>query len=510
MKVLSVASECAPLIKTGGLADVAGALPGALAAQGIEMRTLLPGYPAVHDALEGAIQVMTDGNLFGGPAQILFGKAAGLDVYVLDAAHLFYREGNPYMAPDGFDWWDNADRFAALDWMAAQICTYGAAGWKPDILHAHDWQGGFAPVYLQRLGGAHRVGSVLTIHNIAFTGSVGADRLSWLRLPFEGYNSGGFEFYGRVSALKAGVSYSDKVNTVSPTYARELMTPEFGMGFDGTLKFKGANFSGILNGIDTEVWNPATDPKIATYDSPEGKARARAALVEEFGLEPGSGPICVVVSRLSEQKGLDLLLHALPELLARDGRLVLLGSGDPWLEARFSEAATENPGKIAVYIGYNEALSHRLIAGGDVILVPSRFEPCGLTQLYGLRYGTIPLVALTGGLVDTVIPLTVATRMAGVATGFQFEAGSGDALVASIAEMCTAFADPGLWAAMQRAAMRHPVGWDISAAAYAELYRQAMRTPQVEPPRTTVIPGLKPRPAAARAAKPASAKAETP
>ncbi|WP_116131351.1 glycogen synthase GlgA [Tropicimonas sp. IMCC34043] len=477
MKVLSVASECAPLIKTGGLADVAGALPGALARQGVEMRTLLPGYPAVHDALEGGTQVMTDSNLFGGPAQVLHGTAAGLDVYVLDAAHLFYREGGPYAAPDGFDWWDNADRFAALDWVAAQLCTYGAAGWKPDVLQAHDWQGGFAAVYLQRLGGAQSVGSVLTIHNIAFTGSVGADRLGWLRLPAEGYNPGGFEFFGRISALKAGIAYSDKVNTVSPTYGQELMTPEFGMGFDGALRARGADFSGILNGIDTDVWDPATDPAIETFKSPRTKTRARAALVAEFGLLPDQGPICVVVSRLTEQKGLDLLLDALPELLDRGGQLVLLGSGDPALEQGYLAAAAANPGRVAVRIGYDEPMSHRIIAGGDAILVPSRFEPCGLTQLYGLRYGTIPVVATTGGLVDTVIPLTVATRLAGAATGIQFRSGNSDALRGAIAQLCTVYSEPEVWTRMQQAAMKHPVGWDVSAAAYAALYAEAAKTP---------------------------------
>ncbi|MFV0358878.1 glycogen synthase GlgA [Tropicimonas sp.] len=477
MKVLSVASECAPLIKTGGLADVAGALPAALAPLGVEMRTLLPGYPVVHDALENPVQVFTDSNLFGGPAQILHGRAGGLDVYVLDAAHLFYRNGGPYAAPDGFDWWDNPERFAALSWMAAQICTYGAAGWKPDILHTHDWQGGFAPVYLQRLGGAHTVGSLITIHNIAFTGSVGADRMGWLRLPIEGYNAGGFEFFGRISALKAGIAYSDRINTVSPTYAEELMTPGFGMGFDGILRHRSADFSGILNGIDTGVWNPATDANIAAYKAPRGKARARAALAEELGLAPDGGPLCVVVSRLTEQKGLDLLLQAVPALLERGGQLALLGSGEPWMEQRFGGLAAANPGRVAVRIGYDEKLSHRMIAGGDAILVPSRFEPCGLTQLYGLRYGTVPVVAHTGGLVDTVIPSTYATVSAGVSTGVVFAPVEADALRRALVQICDLYGQPDVWQRIQANGMKHPVGWEQSAAAYAALYEQAARKP---------------------------------
>ncbi|PRY26061.1 starch synthase [Aliiruegeria haliotis] len=476
MKVLSVASEVAPLIKTGGLADVAGALPAALAEKGVEMRTLVPGYPAVHAALDGSKPVLSDGNLFGGPAQILHGTAHGLDLYVLDAAHLFYRDGGPYAAPDGFDWWDNAERFAALSWMAATIATDGIGGWKPDVLHAHDWQGGLAPVYLQRLGGAHTVGSVFTIHNIAFTGSAGADMMARLRLPMEGYNPGGFEFHGRISALKAGIAYSDKVNTVSPTYAEELKTPEFGMGFDGALAHKGSDFCGILNGIDTDYWNPAKDPHVAGFSTPRGKSKARTALIEEFGLPYDNGPLCVVVSRLTEQKGFDLLLHAVPTLLERGGQLVVLGSGDPGLEHAFSELASRNS-QVAVHIGYNEPMSHRLIAGGDAILVPSRFEPCGLTQLYGLRYGTLPVVASTGGLADTVIPDGVATRMAGVATGIQFAPGNAEALKDAFNHLCDLYANPDLWAQMQRNAMKHPVGWDVSAAAYAELYAQVARNP---------------------------------
>ncbi len=478
MKVLSVASEVAPLIKTGGLADVAGALPAALKAQGVDMRTLMPGYPKVLEALGDGRQILTDGDLYGGPAQILYGKAAGLDMYVLDAAHLFYRDGGPYAAPDGFDWWDNAERFAALCWMAARLCAEGHLhGWQPDVLHAHDWQGGLAPVYLQRMGVSHKVGSVMTIHNIAFTGSAGSDMLGRLRLPAEGYNSGGFEFYGRISALKAGISYADRVNTVSPTYAEELKTPEFGMGFDGTLKFRGSAFSGILNGIDTEVWNPVTDPKVIPYKALRGKAKARAALTEELGLDPDRGPLGVVVSRLTEQKGLDLLLHALPRLLERGGQLALLGSGDAWLEEQFLAAAQANPGQVAVRIGYDEPLSHRLIAGGDAILVPSRFEPCGLTQLYGLRYGTVPVVANTGGLADTVIPLTFATRTAGVATGIQFQPGSGDACVAAMDTLCDLWAQPKAFQQVQRNGMKHPVGWDTSAAEYAALFAEASKHP---------------------------------
>ncbi|MDV7145072.1 glycogen synthase GlgA [Tropicimonas sp. TH_r6] len=477
MKVLSVASEIAPLIKTGGLADVAGALPAALKGVGVEMRTLVPGYPKILKALGEGRQVMTDGDLFGGPVQVLFGKIGELELYVLDASHLYYRDGGPYAAPDGFDWWDNPERFAALCWIGARLANEGQIhGWKPDVVHAHDWQGGLTPVYMQRLGASHTVGSVMTIHNIAFTGTAGADMVHRLRLPMEGYNAGGFEFYGRISALKAGIAYADKVNTVSPTYAEELKTPEFGMGFDGTLQFKGENFTGILNGIDTDYWDPATDTHIESYKVLRGKAKARAALCEEMRLDPEGGPLCVVVSRLTDQKGMDLLLQALPRLIARGGQLCLLGSGNAYFEERFLEAAAENPGQVAVRIGYDEPLSHRIIAGGDAILVPSRFEPCGLTQLYGLRYGTVPVVAKTGGLADTIIPLTVATKIGKVATGLQHAPGSGDALVAALNELCDIWDEPKLYQQIQRNGMKHPVGWEVSAAEYAALYKAAART----------------------------------
>ncbi|MFV0335135.1 MAG: glycogen synthase GlgA [Tropicimonas sp.] len=478
MKVLSVASEIAPLVKTGGLADVVSALPLAIGNHGVEMRTLVPGYPVILDALGKGKQVLTEGNLFGGPVQVLYGTVGDQQLYVLDAAHLFYRGGGPYAAPDGYDWWDNPERFAALSWMGARLANEGQIhGWKPDVVQAHDWQAGLTPVYMQRLGASHSVGSVMTIHNIAFTGSAGAEMIHALRLPLEGYNEGGFEFYGRISMLKAGIAYSDRVNTVSPTYAQELRTPALGMGFDGILRYKGAHFSGILNGIDGDAWNPETDENIISYKVLRGKAKARAALVAEMGLaEDAPGPLCVGVSRLTDQKGMDLLLGALPRLLERGGQFVLLGSGSPAFEADFRAAAARAPDRVAVHIGYDEALAHRIIAGGDAILIPSRFEPCGLTQLYGLRYGTVPVVARTGGLADTVIASTFATQRAKAATGIVHVPGSLDALKGAIDDLCDLWAQPRLYQQMQRNGMKFPVGWDSSAADYAALFREAART----------------------------------
>lgn len=470
MRVLSVTSECVPLVKTGGLADVAGALPPALAPHGVGMRTLIPGYPAVMAALGNPEPVLTEGDLFGGPARLLGAEVSGLDLLVIEAPHLYDRPGNIYLGPDGRDWPDNPERFAALSWMAARIGMEGAGGWRPDILHAHDWQGGLVPEYLHSMGGTGRVGTILTIHNIAFHGLAPPERLRALRLNPARYSRDGFEFWGRISALKAGLMGADRLTTVSPTYAAELMTDQFGMGLDGVIRHRARHLTGILNGIDEDAWNPATDPAITPYKAPAGKARNRRALRQEFGLPEAEGPLCIVVSRLTEQKGLDLLLEALPALLSRGGQLALLGSGAPDLEAAFRNAARDP--HVAVRIGYDEALSHRMIAGADAILVPSRFEPCGLTQLYGLRYGTIPVVALTGGLADTVVNASPAALALGCATGLQFNPVTAEALALALTRLCDLHADRETWTRMQKTAMRAPVGWGPSAARYAALYRE--------------------------------------
>jgi starch synthase len=466
--VLSVTSECVPLVKTGGLADVAGALPGALAPFGYEMRTLLPGYRDVLAQVPGARAVMSEPDLLGGKGRILYAEVDGLKVYVLDAPHLFDRDGTPYMDARGRDFPDNPERFAALSWMAARIADKGAAKWKPKLVHCHDWQAGLVPYYL-RLH-AIKVPCVFTIHNIAFHGIAPADRIEALGLDRAHFNEAGFEFWGHASALKAGLVFSDKITTVSPTYASELTTSEFGMGLDGVLRQRNADLVGILNGIDMEVWNPATDPTIAAYKTAAGKKRAKAQLRAELGLPDADGPLCTVVSRLSHQKGLDVLLEALPALIDRGGQLALLGSGDRNLEGAYRRAASHP--NVAVHIGYDEALSHRMIAGADAILVPSRFEPCGLTQLYGLRYGTIPVVAMTGGLADTVINASPMALRSGVATGIQFKNVTAHALAGALMQLSALFADKSVWAKLQKNAMRQDVGWEASAAEYAALYKR--------------------------------------
>jgi len=493
MKVLFVASECVPFVKTGGLADVVGALPGALAAVrpegGIEVRVLLPAYPSVKAALPKRAKTVVFNNLLGGAqasgrARLLAAKAKGFDVLALDAPQFFDRPGNPYLGPDGKDWPDNHLRYGALSRAAARIATDGISGWRPDVVHCHDWQGGLVPAYL-KLAGSRNAGAappcVMTIHNIAFQGLFPWTTMKDLGLPESGFTHEGFEFFNQVGFLKAGITYADRITTVSPTYARELTTPEFGMGLEGLIAHRRADLTGILNGIDLDVWNPETDPHIAAPYSVgrlAGKAQNRSALAERFRLDDGGGnpaaPLFCVISRLTQQKGLDLLLEALPRLLVRGARLAILGAGDAALERAFTTAANDNPGRVGVVIGYDEPLSHLMQAGADAILVPSRFEPCGLTQLYGLRYGTLPVVARTGGLADTVIDANEAALLAGAATGVQFATGTAAALGDAIERACDLFADRKRWTAMMRRAMKHPVSWETSAAAYAKVYTEAL------------------------------------
>ena len=475
-RVLSVASECVPLLKTGGLADVVGALPGALAAQGWQMRVLLPGYPGLPERLGKAARVVwADEALFGGKARVLAGTVDGLEVLLLDAPHLYDRAGGPYGGPGG-DHSDNAERFAALSWVAAEIARGGLKdGWRPEILHAHDWQGGFAPAYLA-YGAESGVKSVLTIHNIAFQGNADAAKLAALRLPRAEFRPEGLEYYGHLSSLKAGLVTADAITTVSPTYARELMRPEFGMGLQGVIAARAGDVTGILNGVDTGVWSPQTDPAIIPYTSRQLrlKRQNRAALIREFGLGPVPGPLAIVVSRLTTQKGIELIPGVLDEFTWRGGGLIVLGSGDTALEAAMQNAARANPARIGVRIGYDEALSHRLFAGGDAVLVPSRFEPCGLTQMYGLAYGTVPLVAATGGLADTVIDANPAALAAGVATGLTFHPTDGLAFAQTMRRLIQLYGERRLWGQIQRNGMKQPVGWGQSSAAYAALYESLL------------------------------------
>ena len=466
--VLSVASEAVPLLKTGGLADVVGALPAALAALGWDMRVLMPAYRVLRPRLQGWPVVWSDDALFGGRAEVRAGVVDGMQVMLLDAPHLYDREGGPYSGPGG-DWPDNPQRFAALSWAAADIARHGLPdGWKPDVLHAHDWQGGLAPAYLA-YGGKAGVGTVMTVHNIAFQGWAPAALLGALRLPAAEFHPGALEYYGGLSSLKAGLVTADAVTTVSPTYAAELTRPEFGMGLQGVIAARAGSVRGILNGVDTAQWAPEAGAHPYSARAPKGKAAARVALCDEFGLEV-PGPLAILVSRLTDQKGIDLIPAVLPDFVAAGGGLAVLGSGDPALEGAMRDLAQRFPGRVGVRIGYDEALSRRMFAGGDAVLVPSRFEPCGLTQMYGLRFGTLPVVAATGGLADTVITANPAALAAGVATGITFHPTDAIAFGQALRHLVALHADARTWARMQKNAMQQPVGWESSAADYAALY----------------------------------------
>jgi starch synthase len=471
MKVLSAAAEIYPLVKTGGLADVAGALPAALKGHGVAMRCLVPGYPSVMARLEGSAVLHRYADLFGGPASLLSGRAAGLDLIVIDAPHLFDRAGNPYLGPDGLDWPDNAQRFGALSKVAADVARGQVTGYQPDVLHLHDWQAALAAVYVKFLGGPK---TLLTVHNIAFQGQFPASVFASLQLPAAAFAIDGVEYYGSVSFLKGGLATADAISTVSPSYAQEICTPDYGMGLDGLLRSRHAVLSGIVNGIDTEVWNPAADKAVAaTYTAKTlGRRRANKRAVEQrFGLEEGDGILHAVVSRLTWQKGMDIFVETLDQLVASGARLALVGTGEQALEDGVRAAAYRHPGRIAAIIGYDEGLSHLLQAGADTILVPSRFEPCGLTQLYGLRYGCVPVVARTGGLADTIIDANDAALHAGVATGFQFAPVEAAALQHALARAQRVHADARAWGNIQKRGMEADVSWERSAADYANLYR---------------------------------------
>ncbi len=471
-RVLSVASECVPLVKTGGLADVVGALPGAMARLGWDMRVLMPAYRALRAQAADWPVVWLEEGLWGGTGRVLAGEVGGVNLLLLDAPHLYDREGGPYSGPMG-DWLDNAQRFAALSWVAARIAREGLSdGWAPQVMHVHDWQAGFAPAYLA-YGGSAGVGTVMTIHNIAFQGWAPAALLGELRLPFEEFHPGGLEYYGGLSSLKAGLITADRVTTVSPTYAAELMRPEFGMGLQGVIAERAAVVSGILNGVDDAVWSPEAEATPFSVSAMKGKAVARAALCDEFGLQV-PGPLAIVVSRLTDQKGIDLLPGVIPEFIEAGGGLVVLGSGDPALEGAVRGLALRYPGRVGLRIGYDEGLSHRMFAGGDAVLVPSRFEPCGLTQMYGLRYGCLPVVAAVGGLADTVIHANPAAISAGVATGITFHPTDSIAFATALRQLGALYGDRLKWARVQRNAMKQDVGWDHSAAAYAALYAEIM------------------------------------
>lgn len=476
MKILSVASEIYPLIKTGGLGDVVGALPLALGAHGMAVRTLVPGYPSVLSKLVKPKKVHGYDALFGASATVLSGKVDGLDLLVLDSPGFFAREGGPYADWRGNEWGDNWRRFAALSCAGADIAAGAIKGWKPDLVHAHDWQAAMTLAYM-RFGPAADVPKVITIHNLAFQGRFGADIFGELGLPPEAWGVDGVEYYGGIGFLKGGIVSAGAITTVSPTYAEEIREPANGMGLDGLITGRADKLHGILNGIDMAAWNPAADPDLARPYSARAlgpRLANRRAVEKRFGLKRDGSPLFVVVSRLTWQKGMDMLADAVDHLVGLGGKLAVLGSGDHPLEGAFLAAADRHRGRVGVQISYDESLAHLMQAGGDAILIPSRFEPCGLTQLYGLRYGCVPVVARVGGLADTVIDANEAAVAGGAATGVVFGPPDAYHLRRAIARTVALHADKAGWQAIQRTGMRADFSWDRSAARYAALYRSLL------------------------------------
>jgi len=472
MRVLQVCAEIFPLLKTGGLADVAGALPPALMAQGADVRVLLPGFEAILRGLEDAVEVAPLGEE---GARLMFGRlpSIGVQAYVIDAPSLYVRPGGPYADGAQRPYPDNHRRFSLLGKVAARLAAGLDAFWCAELVHAHDWHAGLAPAWLHAL--RVPVPSVYTVHNLAYQGGFSRLEFDELGLPAHFFDVNGVEFHGGLNFMKAGLYYADRLTTVSPTYARKIQTPEQGMGLDGLLRTRSAALSGILNGVDPAVWSPGVDRQIAfPYESRRmaPKARNKAVLQQEMGLDVHPDALLfVVVSRLTEQKGLHLVLQALPALLERGGQLMVLGSGDAGMEAAFVEQARQHPDAVAVRIGYDEALAHRVVAGGDVILVPSLFEPCGLTQLYGLAYGTLPLVRRVGGLADTVTDCSLEALHDGEATGFVFDDFSAVGLSAAIRRAYALHARKREWLVVQRRGMARRHDWSVAAAGYMALYR---------------------------------------
>jgi len=486
LRILFMASEVEPFAKTGGLADVAAALPASLAALGHDVRILMPWYRGV-DAHAGDARVVVsrlavplgDREVEG---VLLEGRtSADVPVYFLGNDHYYDREGL-YGTADG-DYWDNCERFiffcrGALEALL-QIREPDGTPWQPQLVHCNDWQTGLVPVYLRTLYRDHpslgRLATVFTIHNLAYQGVFWHYDMPMTGLGWDLFTPAGIEFYGKLNFLKAGLVFGDLLTTVSRTYAREIRTPAFGNGLEGVLEERSHDLHGVINGLDYDAWNPAKDPAIPqpySVDDLAGKAACREALRREVGLESAPGPVIGMVTRLVEQKGMDLVLDALPGMLAEGCQVILIGSGDAALEAAFAESARQHPGEVAVQLGYESDTARRVYAGADCLLMPSRYEPCGLSQLIGLRYGAVPIVRRTGGLADTVAEFDPARR---AGTGFAFDPFTVDALLDAVRRAASAYRQPSLWKALMRNAMAQDFSWDASAREYVTLYGKALK-----------------------------------
>ena len=467
LKVLMVASEATPYAKTGGLADVVGSLPRALARLGHQVAVVLPRYGAIE--VRDFRRIYDNLDIWFGPNRyrsFIYQTGDPVTVYFVDCPELFYRPGL-YGTAAG-DYPDNHVRFAVFARAALEICRWI---FRPDILHCHDWQAGLIPAYLHSTFANDptfiATRTLFTIHNIGYQGIFPARVLPEIGLDRTVFHPAGIEYWGKISFLKAGLVYSDRLNTVSPTYAREIQTREYGLGMDGILRGRSAVLTGILNGVDYAEWNPETDPYIAAnYSRADltGKVLCKEDLALEFGLDRSAmdQPLIGIVSRFTSQKGADLIAEIAGRLALEDLRLVALGTGDAKFEKLFREMAAAHPELFAVRIGFDNALAHKIEAGADMFLMPSHYEPCGLNQIYSLKYGTVPIVRATGGLDDTIKE----------ETGFKFSEYSGEALLKAIRAACAAFRDKAGWQARMRLGMEQDFSWDASAAQYASLYQR--------------------------------------
>lgn len=481
MDILFASSEAHPLVKTGGLADVSGSLPRAIRNLKQEIRLILPAYPVARTNA-GVVKLVSEISLPGSrrPVRILQGRVprTRVQLYLIDAPEYFDRDGGPYSTPAGEDWPDNAARFALF---ARAVCAVAMnqAGldWKPDLVHCNDWQTGLVPALLTLE--EERPATVFTIHNLAYQGLFSWNQFIALQLPRHWWSADYLEFHDNFSFIKGGLVFADWVTTVSPTYAKEIRTAEFGCGLDGLLEHRKDRLTGILNGVDYQVWSPGRDsllPQTYTARTLESKRKNKTALQQAFEL-PIKPQIALFghVGRLVEQKGVDLILDLLPALIKRPLQLVFLGTGETDLEQALLKARQQHPDRIGVKIDYDEKLAHLLEAGADIFLMPSRFEPCGLNQLYSLRYATPPVVRNTGGLADSVVDADGPNLYRQTATGFVFEHPSPLQLLHAIDRALNLFKRKDVWKDLQQTAMREDFSWSRSASAYVDLYERVLK-----------------------------------
>ena len=488
MRVLFATSEAHPLIKTGGLADVSGALPKAISQQNdlninekVDVKIVMPAYGAVLAKLRN-IHLITSLSVLGQDCEIITGKMpdSGLQVVAIRNAFLYERAGGPYSDENGVDWLDNPLRFGVLSRVASLLCSAQSPfkDWQPDIIQCNDWQTGLTPAYMKLLDNS-RTKAIFSIHNLAFQGNFNASWLDKLDLPISNFVINGFEYFNQISFLKAGLFYADELSTVSPTYAKEIQTKAFGCGFEGLLQTRKDALTGILNGIDSQDWNPESDAHLVKNYSNNrvaGKQTVKKDLQQQLGLQiDANAPLLGIVSRLTHQKGLDLLPEIMPKLISLGCQFAILGSGEKKLEAKFNDLAQRYPLQVSMNTGYSEYLSHNIMAGCDMFIMPSRFEPCGLNQLYGLAYGTPPIVSHTGGLADSVCDTNAITLKNKTATGFSMQHLTSEKLLSTIKHALDHWHDKKIWRSIQKNGMNQDVSWERSAMAYCKLYQKVMK-----------------------------------